>query len=160
MPYVKQPSGVLVPANFAAPKRPEMREIATTADGRDITRGFIDPLLLQQPQDDVLQLRGQGDYSIYRELLRDDQVGSTFQQRRLAVISKEWGVDPGGESDLDQAAAVLSVANSMTWLGSATERMLFGIFYDYAVAECMWAVDGRHIHPCDIRVRSTPPLWF
>ena len=38
-------------------------------------------------------------------MLQDDQVKSTFQQRRLAVISREWGVEPGGTSAQDKKAA-------------------------------------------------------
>ena len=39
-------NGVLVPARAG---RPEFREVATTLDGRDITRGFVDALPLLPP---------------------------------------------------------------------------------------------------------------
>lgn len=161
MSYVQTGSGVLVPANFAAPKRPELNEIATTRDGRDVTRGYVDPLMLQTPRDDVLQLRGAGDYLIYRELLRDDQIGSTFQQRRLAVISKPWGVEAGGDSKLDKAAAdsVKEWLNDLGW-DRVTDRMLFGVFYGYAVAECMYGRDGRHVTLNDIKVRERRRFGF
>ena len=77
----------------------------TTLDGRDITRGYIDPVAIQPPTDTVLRLRGNGDYRIYREVLRDDQVASCFNQRQLAVVGKEWAVDPGGKTRKDKAAA-------------------------------------------------------
>lgn len=159
--YVLNTSGVLVPANFAAPKRPEMREIATTRDGRDITRGYLDPMMLQQPTDGVLQLRGAGDYQIYKELLRDDQIGSTFQQRRLAVVSKEWGVEAGGKTKVDQAAAdhIKELLNELGW-DRITERMLYGIYYGFAVAEPLWARDGRHVVASDIKVRDRRRFGF
>lgn len=159
--YTPTQAGVLVPANFAAPKRPERREIATTRDGRDITRGYLDPMMLQQPVDGVLQLRGGGDYLVYKELLRDDQVGSTFQQRRLAVVSKEWDVEPGGDSKADKAAAehLKELLNEVGW-DRVTERMLFGIFYGFAVAECLWGRDGRHVTMEDIKVRERRRFGF
>jgi hypothetical protein len=67
--YEQTKAGILVPKSS---KRPEMREVATTRDGRDITRGYVDPFMLQRPTDSVLQLRGGGDYGIYKEVLRDD----------------------------------------------------------------------------------------
>jgi hypothetical protein len=46
-------SGLLVPASFAESpaRRPDMREVATTRDGRDITRGYVDPMMIMQPSD-------------------------------------------------------------------------------------------------------------
>lgn len=143
------------------PEKPDFNQIATTGDGRDITRGYLDPNLLQQPLDGVLQLRGGGDYLIYRDLLRDDQIGSTFQQRRLAVISKEWGVDPGGERPLDQQAAdfIREQLHSLGW-DRITDRMLFGVFYGYAVAECIWQRQGNRIGLADIKVRERRRFGF
>ena len=159
--YISTPSGVLVPEFAAKTSRPEMHEIATTRDGRDITRGYLDPLLLQQPSDDVLQVRGAGDYTVYKELLRDDQVGACFQQRRLAVVSKETTVDPGGKRPIDIAAAD-SIREQMDELGwdRATDKMLFGVFYGFAVAEAMWAKDGRHVTLADIKVRDRRRFGF
>lgn len=143
------------------PEKPDFNQIATTGDGRDITRGYLDPNLLQQPLDGVLQLRGAGDYLIYRDLLRDDQIGSTFQQRRLAVISKEWGVEAGGERPLDQQAAyfVRDQLNNLGW-DRITDRMLFGVFYGYAVAECIWQRQGNRIGLADIKVRERRRFGF
>ena len=49
--------------------RPEMREIATTQDGRDITRGYVEPMMVQPTTDSILLLRGAGDYEIYKLML-------------------------------------------------------------------------------------------
>ncbi|MDF5882147.1 hypothetical protein P4133_35210 [Pseudomonas aeruginosa] len=62
------------------------QEIATTGDGRDITRPFLSGL--QQPSDYILQRRGGNDLRIYEEVLRDAQVKATWGQRQLAVVSK------------------------------------------------------------------------
>ncbi|MDO7919918.1 portal protein, partial [Pseudomonas aeruginosa] len=72
-------------------------------DGRDITRPFLSGL--QQPSDYILQRRGGNDLRIYEEVLRDAQVKATWGQRQLAVVSKEWQVDAGGDRRIDKAAA-------------------------------------------------------
>ncbi|MCO1335478.1 DUF935 domain-containing protein [Microbulbifer sp. OS29] len=153
-------SGILVPANFAAKPttrnpRPEMQEIATTADGRDITRGYTDPLTIQPAQDSVLQVRGGGDYRVYQEVLRDDQVASCFNQRCLAVIGKEWAVDPGGKTQKDKAAAehLQEMLHHIGW-DRVTKKMLYGVYYGFAVSEALWARDGRHIMLNEVKVRD------
>jgi phage gp29-like protein len=150
-------SGLLVPANFAesTSRRPDMREVATTRDGRDITRGYVDPMMIMQPSDSVLRLRGNGDYTIYQEVLRDDQVAACFHQRRLAVIGKEWDIDPGGTSRADKKAAdhLREVIAEVGW-DRITDRMLFGVYYGYAAAEVMWARDGAMITVDAIKVRD------
>ncbi|WP_447859049.1 hypothetical protein ACFZN1_07155 [Pseudomonas aeruginosa] len=45
------------------------REIATSGDGRDITRPFISGL--QVPNDSILQRRGGNDLRVYEEILSD-----------------------------------------------------------------------------------------
>lgn len=143
------------------PAKPEQREIATTRDGRDITKGFADVLGLQRPEDTVLAARG-GDYKIYDEVLRDDQVKSTLQQRRLAVVSREWEVLPGGEDAVDQAAAdhLQEQLNALAY-DRITFKMLAGVFYGFAVGECMWRLgeDGKvWLH--DVRVRKQRRFRF
>ncbi len=159
MQYVRTENGVYIPASFAQAaeqlERPESREIATTRDGRDITRGYVQPMQLLQPQDTVLIARGAGNYSLYREVLRDDQVAATFGQRRLAVISKPWEVEPGGKSAKDKAAAdFLQEQLDALELDAVTDKMLYGVFYGYAVAECMWGIDGRYVTLETIKVRD------
>jgi phage gp29-like protein len=156
--YVRLKNGLVVPDTlaFADPKaRPEMREIATTRDGRDITRGFIDMMMLLAPQDSVLRLRGQGNFEIYREVLRDDQVKAVFDQRRLAVVSREWEVEPGGTMRADKKAAdfLKEQLKHIKW-DNATDKMLYGVFYGYAVSELLFARDGSNVVIDELRVRD------
>lgn len=149
--------GLLVPAAFAeaAPTRPERGEIATTRDGRDITRGYLDPMSLLAPQDPILMARGAGNYLLYREVLRDEQVAAAFHQRRLAVVSREWEVRPGGDRRIDrQAAEFLREQLQRIHWDAVTDRMLYGIFYGYAVAEVLWGVEGRRVVIEAIKVRD------
>jgi phage gp29-like protein len=136
-------------------ERPDFTEIASSRDGRDITLGYVSPLDLQRPQDSVLQLRGGGDYRLYQELLRDDQVAACLAQRRLAVVAREWEVRPGGTRRIDAAAADFLRAQlaEVEW-DRITSGMLYGVFYGFAVAEALYAREGRHVALSAIKVRN------
>ena len=140
------------------PVRPVFGEVAAATGGRDITRPYVGPLLI--PQDTVLQDLGQ-DWARYEELLRDDQVKSCFQQRRLAVVSREWEVVPGGERRADRKAAdfLREVLERIDWDG-VTDKMLYGLFYGFAVAECLWARDGAYVTLDRIKVRKQRRFRF
>jgi hypothetical protein len=161
--YVQLESGMVVPVSFAeaASRRPERGEVATTRDGRDITRGYVSPFEQLAPQDSVLLARGAGNYQIYREVLRDTQVASTFGQRRLAVVSKSWEVEPGGKRAIDKAAAdfLKTQLQGVGW-DRVTAAMLYGVFYGYAVAEMLWGRDGRYITIDAIKVRDRRRFAF
>ncbi|MEO5362846.1 MAG: DUF935 domain-containing protein [Magnetococcus sp. DMHC-8] len=142
------------------PAAPLCREVASTRDGRDVTRSYWSAMELLVPQDSVLQDRG-GDYVVYEEVLRDDQVASTFQQRRLAVTSAEWGVRPGGPDRQSRKAAdqLRAILESIGWDG-VTEKMLYGVFFGYAVAECCWERDGGEVILAAIKVRKQRRFAF
>lgn len=134
-------------------KAPELgREIATTADGIDITRGYAGPLLT--PFDSVLRNRG-GDLSIYQQVRSDEEVKATFGQRQSAVVKCEWRVDAGGDRRRDkQAAQWLQQQLAKRQWDNVTEKMLFGVFYGYAVAEIVYGVDEGKIGISAIKVRD------
>jgi len=123
----------------------QKNEIATTRDGRDITRGYVDGLPLLPSTDRLLALKGNGDLTIYQEVLRDDQVKACFGQRVRAVISRPWEVKPGGDKRIDKQAAVfVDEQIKKIAFDDLTEKMLYGVFYGYAVAEPLYAVeDGK-----------------
>lgn len=127
--------------------KPELKnEIATTRDGRDITRGFVDALPLLTNTDRLLALKGGGDLLIYQEVMRDAQVKACFGQRVRAVIARPWEVRPGGDKRLDkQAAQFIEAQLKSVNFDAITEKMLAGVFYGYAVAEPMYAVEGDKI---------------
>lgn len=136
-------------------EKPIRDEIATTLDGRDITRGWVSPLMLQMPDDSVLTQRGGGDYSLYREVLRDDHVKSALTQRIQAVIARAWEVKPGGKRAIDkQAAEFLGEQLAALRWDEITTLMLYGVFYGHAVAEVMWGTDGQRVTIADIKVRD------
>lgn len=135
-------------------------EIAHTAEGRDVTKGFLLPDMPMEPEDKILNEQGGGDYDIYAELLRDDQVFSCFQQRRLAVISREWDVDAGGNKRADKSAAALVKEQLTDIFDNATNKMLFGVFYGFAVSEVLYRKDGSHVALDDIKTRKRHRFFF
>lgn len=135
-------------------------EIATISGGRDITRGFLPEGWPLPPQDKVLLAKG-GDYSVYEWVLQDDQVKSCFQQRRLKVIAAEWDVVPGGDRRIDRKAAE-SLKRQLEAVGwdRVTDKMLYGIFYGFAVSELLYARDGAEIVIDQIKVRKQRRFRF
>jgi len=148
---------------FADPKpaKPEFREVATTLDGRDITRGWLTESMALPSQDPVLEKLGGGKYDIYREVLSDWQVRSVFQQRQLALTACEWTVEPGGTKRADKnAAAWLEETLETVGWDDATQGMHFGVFYGHAIAECLYARDGSTVALDAIKVRDRRRFVF
>ncbi len=139
---------------------PPRGEIASSRDGRDITAGYLDPLMIQPSRDPILRDHGLT-LEAYEAILQDDQVAATFQQRRLAVTSAEWDVRAGG-SDRQSVMAADFLRENLDRIGwdAVTDKMLYGVFYGYAVAECMWARDGGHIVLEALKVRKQRRFGF
>lgn len=120
----------------------------------DVTKGgaLIADLLV--PEDSVLRAKG-GSFKIYDSLATDDQVKSTFQQRRGAVTSCETDVQPASESGPDKSAAdfIREQIDVLAW-DDITDKHLWGVFYGFSVAEILYENDGRNIVMSDIRVRN------
>ena len=137
--------------------KPVFSEVAAAGQGISVN-GWVDEIA--RPDDTVLKSLG-WDMSHYRRLLRDDQVKSTFQQRIDATISAEWTVEPGGPSARDKAAAAFITEHLAAMpFDAICKKMLYGSFYGYAVAECLWGREGGRIVPEDIRVRKAKRFRF
>ncbi|MFN3513448.1 MAG: DUF935 domain-containing protein [Phenylobacterium sp.] len=136
----------------AVPAKPEMQEIATSADGRDITKPYFGPLL--EPEDTVLRGLG-GRWEAYREIRRDGQVHSTFQQRRLAIVARPLIVEPGADDAASKAAAQQLQENlDAIAFNRATKGMSWGLFYGFSVGECMWEVRDNKVWLKTVKVRT------
>lgn len=119
-------------------------EIATTRDGMDITRPYVHGL--KQPRDP--RLMSVADWGVYDEILKDDQVKSTIQQRISAVVSRDWDVVPGDDQDPRSVEAAEALKDNLLEIGwdRITGKMLMATFYGYSVSELLWDKDK--------------PLWF
>jgi len=115
-------------------------------------RGFTNDIVANN--DDVLRRKG-GNYGVYQDLLRDDQVRSTWQQRRLSVTQAEWKVEPGATDGPSKSAAKFleDTLKAIQW-DSITDKMLYTVFYGHGVAEMMWGSDGQRVTIEDIKVRD------
>lgn len=134
------------------------QEIATTGDGRDITRPFMAGL--QQPRD--TRLNAAIDWGVYDRVLLDDQVFSTLQQRRSAVVSREWTVLPGDEADPRSVEAADKFTATLTRIGwdRITDKMLYAIYNGYAVAEIIWEPRDGLLDFKQIKVRHARRFRF
>lgn len=143
--------------------KPNLGEIAPLSEAASIG-ALLEPYYkILVNQDSVLGAKGAGDFKIYQEVLRDDQVKSTFQQRRLAVVSKPWSVKAGADDAASKAAAEALRINieKLSW-DSITDKHLYSLFYGYSVAEVMWSIGGESglVDIGDIRVRDRARFRF
>lgn len=149
-----------------APQRPELGELAPPDDPLNPLRGTglaAAPFTtILTPEDSILKTKGGiENLRIYRELLRDDQVAATWQQRRLSLTSCETIVEDGAEDAQSKAAAEalrLELA-ALNW-DDVTDKMLFSVFYGWGVAEVMWRPDGARVAFDRIVVRDRARFRF
>lgn len=139
--------------------KPDYNEIATTHDGRDITRPYIGPLL--KSQDDVLKARGTGGLSIYQQTRSDPQIAALLAVRRRALISKDLIIEPGGPARRDRIAAD-SLRAQLTALNfdRITSGMHWAVWYGYGVGECIYTRADGEVVLSDIRVRDRGRFRF
>ena len=128
------------------------QEIATTQDGNDVTRPFVKGIV---PSSDA-RLNSAIDWGIYKRVLIDDQVMSTLQQRRTAVVSRQWSVISGDDADPRANAAAEAFSKTLKRIGwdRITDKMLFAIFHGYSVAEIIWQYRDGLLDFGAIKVRN------
>lgn len=150
-----------------ATERPKMGELAAPEDPYNplarsagvATARFTSVLATT---DSVLQAKGGiENLKVYRELLRDDQVASVWDQRQLALTACETIVEPGGEDPASVLAAAELQAElaAMPW-DDITTKMLFSKFYGWGVAEILWKPEGNRVKFGSIKVRARERFRF
>lgn len=111
--------------------------------------------------DRVLTGRGGGDLRIYDEIASDAKVKSAFEQRRNAVIAKEWRVEPGGDRRIDKRAADHFEANlNHVGFDRLTDKMLWGVWFGFSAAEILWEVRGGLLCWKRVKVRNRRKFRF
>jgi len=100
--------------------------------------------------DDPMLLKGAEGLKLYEQLLSDDTVFSTLQQRRLAITSRDWEVAPGDKDDPRSVLAAEQFRDMLKQVGfdRITGLLHYAVFFGYAVAEAIWTTkdhDGRPI---------------
>lgn len=149
-----------------APQKPEFGELAPPDDPLNPLRGFGEQTApfttILQPEDSILRSKGGiENLRIYRELLRDDQVAATWQQRRLSLTSCSTVVEPGADDSTSKAAAeaLQEELDNLNW-DDVTDKMLFSVFYGWGVAEIMWRPEASRVAFDRIIVRDRARFRF
>lgn len=150
-----------------ATQRPNMGELAAPEDPRNPLRrqfgaGVGPYTTMLTTTDTVLASKGGiENLKVYRELLRDDQVASTWMQRRLALTACDLVVEAGAEDAASQQAATELEAElkAIAW-DDVTDKMLFSVFYGWGVAEVLWRRNGNRVSFGAIKVRDRARFRF
>lgn len=114
-------------------------------DGWGVDKRWLEMIAMNP--DKVLSLQGYlPDLSLFDSLLDDDVTFSTFQQRRLDVISKDWIVEEGADDAQSKAAAdhLREQLKALPW-DEVCDKMLHSRWYGYGVCEVQWMIgdDGK-----------------
>ncbi len=119
------------------PSSPPLGESAPIA--RDPFVAQFDNLI--RADDDTLLTRGGGKgLRIYDELERDPHCYAVLQKRKLALISREWTLEPGGTSRADKtAAAICDEQLRALPFDLICLNLLDATLKGYAVGEILWA---------------------
>lgn len=146
-----RPGGRAAARGFSRVPAELSQVIATTHDRRDITRPYTTELEEFADQ----RLLGEVDWGPYDRILLDDQVKSCLEQRRSAVVSREWSAIPGDDQDPRAAAAAEALQANLERIGwdRITDKMLYAPFYGIAAAELMWEARDGLLQWSEIRVR-------
>ena len=107
-----------------------------------------------QPGDPILK-NTNNDVSLYCEAMSDDQVISTFNQRKRAVIAAPLSVSPGGDSPIDIEAADRFRENlDQLPMDDITDKILNALFFGYMPQENLWKPYEGQIWLRDIKSRK------
>ena len=140
---------------------PNLQEISSSRDGTDWTRPFLNKNTPLPVEDPLLRSKAASDPSFYEFILSDDQVKAALAQRISAVVTAEWDVVPGGEKPIEIKAARILKKNleKIEW-NKHVEKMLYGIFFGYSVAEIMWEANRGFINFEKISTRNPSRFRF
>lgn len=102
---------------------------------------------LMMPSDDTLMTRGNGKgLKIYDEIERDCHAYAVLQKRKMAVVAREWGIEPASNRMRDRKAADM-VKAQLSGIGfdQVCLNLLDAILKGYSVGEPMWDVVGSEL---------------
>lgn len=139
-------------------KRDLTKEIASAR--RDITIPVFSGLL--RPQDDTLISRGGArGYKVYDEVVRDCHAYAVVQKRKMAVVAREWRVDPASEDARDKRAAeVVREQLAAIPFDRICLDLLDALLKGFAVGEVMWEPRDGQMVVADILARDQRRFVF
>lgn len=113
-------------------------------------------------KDEMMLKRGltQG-LKIYDDVERDSQAYALLQKRRLAVLSKEWRIEPASEDPLDvKAADIVRQQIKGLKFNKLCDGLLDANLKGFAVGEIMWEVIGSEIVAKNVIMRDQARFVF
>jgi phage gp29-like protein len=133
-------------------------EVATIAT--DPHRWWYGPRI--ENEDTVLATRGAGKgLWLYDELMRDPKVGAAIDKRRLALVGREWEIEPADDSPAAQAAAdFVRTALDGVRLNQVVGGLLEAVLKGIAVAEVIWRGTDAGVVPDRIVARDPRRFTF
>lgn len=138
-------------------KAPFLPEIAVA------WRNYFAPAFngLLQPNDDTLATRGGGKgLRIYDELERDPHCYSVVQKRKMALIAREWQIEPATTRKADQMAAdIVTEQLEALQFDRICIDLLDALLKGYSVGEIMWEA-GSEIRATDVIARDQRRFVF
>lgn len=139
----------------------QKQELSRVDHGKLMAQALINGMI--QNPDNLLREHG-GRFDVYRDLMRDDQVSSCYQQRAKALISAQFEVKPASESpqDIEIAQFVNHCLNRIPFDDICEKMLKGGIHYGYSVAEIMWGYSQQlnRIVLAGIKVRDRSRFRF
>lgn len=139
------------PEDDAAPAQTDT-VISQSPDALMLVGPMADAFLkaIQANPDTVLRREGSQDLSLFDRLLDDDVCMSNLQTRRLAIISRDWEVEPGDDKDPRSVQAADDWRDMLKAVGfdRATALLHYTLWFGYGVAEWLWTTkvhNGRRI---------------
>ena len=151
-------------AEDTLPRRPQTDEIAApqmtavrfgTAVIQDQMRPWLDEI-----GRDPRTLRGQWRaIHLLDFTLTDTKVRALLGQRLDAGVAAPLEIEPGGTARRDRMAAEdLAEQLSALEIDRITRELLHAIWYGYAIAECIWQIEGNRVRIADLRIRHPSVL--
>lgn len=138
------------------PEREHTHWVAASADGLDITRGWISAL--QERPRRGADLSAQA----LAEVLADDTVRACALQRIHGITARAWEVVVTDEGPCSQEVAGRFRQNieRLEWDRITAQMLRAGIFTGRTVAEVLWTVEGSQVSIADIAVRDSARFGF
>lgn len=139
-------------------KKPILDKIATVEN--DIFKDYLGKTILNPDKILKSESRGKG-IELYEDLLRDPQVRSTLQTRKLTVIGGEWEVVPPSDNadDVKIADYVKSVLLGFNY-DTARQSLLSGLVFGFMPAEIMWEYSEGDVWVKEIVGKSAKRFTF
>lgn len=129
------------------------QEIAT----RDRSIDFQSLGMYLPNPDPVLKKNGQ-DIRVYRDLLVDDRVGGSWENRTAATLSLEWELGRGCKGVKSRQAKVINDVFSRLDIDRISAEILQARLYGYQPLEVIWERRDGLLLPAD--VVGKPQEWF